>query len=127
MPLGSAQGSIDHRNLSQDPPVDPSKDKFALLPIIQKFATPRLQADLPCRQIETRHTNPDFCDRVDIIDKLDRALLRAPPELRHAAIYGLQGQGKSEVALQWTYMRKDRFDAIFWIQADTEAKLKQGD
>lgn len=115
---------------SRSSTMDSRPDNFALIPIIRKFATPRLQADLPCFMVETRLRNRDFCGRQDTLAKLDAALIPQehdePTKRRHAAIYGMPGLGKSEIAIQWVFTRQKHFDAIFWIQADSESKLKQG-
>ncbi|KAL8327943.1 hypothetical protein RB597_003991 [Gaeumannomyces tritici] len=42
---------------------------------------------------------------------------------RTFAICGPGGMGKTQVAGEFVYTRKDRFDVIFWVHADSSAKL----
>lgn len=74
--------------------------------------------------------------RDDILENLDRYLL--PPEdlmhssselttaPRHAVLCGLGGLGKTTLAMEYAFTRRDKFDAVFWIRADERAKLEDG-
>lgn len=42
------------------------------------------------------------------------------------AICGAGGMGKTQLAVEYVYTRRDRFDAIFWLNADKTAKLAEG-
>lgn len=45
--------------------------------------------------------------------------------LRQFALCGLGGLGKTEIALEFALQHKDDYDAIFWVRADTVAKLDE--
>ncbi|KAF5634007.1 hypothetical protein F25303_8936, partial [Fusarium sp. NRRL 25303] len=66
--------------------------------------------------------NEDLVHRRDLIDKLDRLL---PPTAgsRSAALWGLGGSGKTQIALDYAYRRCDADDecCVFWVHADSEA------
>ncbi|KAF5634005.1 hypothetical protein F25303_8938 [Fusarium sp. NRRL 25303] len=66
--------------------------------------------------------NEDLVHRRGLIDKLDRLL---PPTAgsRSAALWGLGGSGKTQIALDYAYRRCDADDecCIFWVHADSEA------
>jgi hypothetical protein len=101
------------------------------VPILEGFAVERKQAKLPCFMMSTFKQNTEFCGRRDILDTLDAVLLprqgALDPEsdgMRCAALWGTGGLGKTEIALQFAFTRKDRFDAVFWIRADDKEKLE---
>ncbi|KAF5633970.1 hypothetical protein F25303_8941, partial [Fusarium sp. NRRL 25303] len=66
--------------------------------------------------------NEDLVHRRDLIDKLDRLL---PPTAgsRSAALWGLGGSGKTQIALDYAYRRCDADDecCVFWVHADSKA------
>ncbi|RKL04135.1 hypothetical protein BFJ70_g17220 [Fusarium oxysporum] len=66
--------------------------------------------------------NEDLVHRRDLIDKLDR-LLPLTPGSRSAALWGLGGSGKTQIALDYAYRRCDADDefCVFWVHADSEA------
>jgi len=43
-----------------------------------------------------------------------------------AALTGLGGIGKSQLALEYAYRHRDRYPLVFWMQADSEAALNAG-
>lgn len=98
---------------------------------------PRPQPDLPCFSVEDSLKNKDFFGRQDVLERLDQILLpssltasasSSTPRIQHRcfALLGIPGVGKSEVAAAYAFSRKSKFDAIFWIQADTSMKLEDG-
>ncbi|PON20283.1 hypothetical protein TGAM01_v210834 [Trichoderma gamsii] len=65
--------------------------------------------------------NEDLVYRQDLIDKLDR-LLPLTPGFYSAALWGLGGSGKTQIALDYAYRRcNDSECCIFWVHADSEA------
>lgn len=93
-------------------------------------------AALPCFMMEERLTNKYFHGRVEVMAQLDTALLPGDPpqdvsydqpQPKHASLCGVGGVGKSEVASHFALTRQSEFDAIFWLSADTEEKLDEGD
>ncbi|KAL9573929.1 hypothetical protein ACKAV7_001921 [Fusarium commune] len=66
--------------------------------------------------------NEDLVRRRDLIDTLDK-LLPLTPGSRSAALWGLGGSGKTQIALDYVYRRCDADDecCVFWVHADSEA------
>ncbi|KAK2590017.1 hypothetical protein QQS21_012305 [Conoideocrella luteorostrata] len=66
--------------------------------------------------------NEDLVHRGDLIKRIDELL---PPTLGShcAALWGLGGSGKTQIALDYVYRRWDLDDEcnIFWVHADSEA------
>jgi hypothetical protein len=79
--------------------------------------------------------NPDFFGQEDVLRQMDEVLLPEPtdPEkttgtfqprgLRSFALCGMGGIGKTELAIEYIFSRQRKFDAIFWVYADTMRKL----
>ncbi|PCD20291.1 hypothetical protein AU210_016159 [Fusarium oxysporum f. sp. radicis-cucumerinum] len=66
--------------------------------------------------------NEDLVHRPDLIDRLDKLL--PPAQGWHsAALWGLGGSGKTQIALDYAYRRCDADDecCVFWVHADSEA------
>ena len=109
-----------------------STQGYEILPITEPLGTSQKQATLPCFMVSTFVQNQDFCGRSDILASLDAALLPIsdsvvsgmPGKMRHAALCGMGGIGKTETALHFIYTRRDKFDAIFWIRSDDRDKLE---
>ncbi|KPM42215.1 hypothetical protein AK830_g4365 [Neonectria ditissima] len=68
--------------------------------------------------------NEDVVHREDLVNKLDE-LLPLSTQPHCAALYGLGGSGKTQVALQFAYDRDKQDEhsrhSIFWVHADNEA------
>ena len=69
--------------------------------------------------------------REDILQLLDKTLFdvlydsfSAITEAKTFAICGPGGIGKTGIATQFAYTRRRRFDAIFWIRADSAIKIR---
>ncbi|KAL6691014.1 P-loop containing nucleoside triphosphate hydrolase protein [Trichoderma pleuroticola] len=65
--------------------------------------------------------NEDFISRSDIVGKLDQLLPRSS-EFYSAALCGLGGSGKTQIALDYTY-RRCGTHSVFWVHADTKATI----
>ncbi|OBT62906.1 hypothetical protein VE03_07906 [Pseudogymnoascus sp. 23342-1-I1] len=85
--------------------------------------SPYLEAQL--RQLPYDNTD-SFFGRNDVLDKISLAL---DPSARNKQQYftlsGLGGVGKSSVALAYANRSVCKYDAIFWVRAETEASLFQ--
>ncbi|KAJ4114785.1 hypothetical protein NW768_011339 [Fusarium equiseti] len=69
--------------------------------------------------------NEDLVYRRDLIDKLDKLLPQTTSEASRAALWGLGGSGKTQIALDYAYRRydTDKECSIFWVHADSEANF----
>ncbi|KAF6229946.1 hypothetical protein HO133_004283 [Letharia lupina] len=72
--------------------------------------------------------NYKFSGREDVLIGIDSALRPSKSSsnttgLVSCTIHGIGGVGKTQVALQYTYSCADKFDAIFWLRAETVAEL----
>ncbi|CAG7562668.1 unnamed protein product [Fusarium equiseti] len=67
--------------------------------------------------------NEDLVHRRDLIDKLDELLPQTTSGSYSAALWGLGGSGKTQIALDYAYRRcdADKECSIFWVHADSEA------
>ncbi len=72
--------------------------------------------------------------RTKILDKLSDVLIPRcinvieeirPREISYVVLCGLGGIGKTQIALEFAYSRKDKYDAVFWVAADTVAKIDE--
>jgi len=80
--------------------------------------------------------NKDFFGRTSILNEIDQWLLRPnvddisfssqPSAQKHLVLCGMGGIGKTSIAVEYAFSRRDHFDAIFWVRADETAKLEQG-
>ncbi|KAH8729983.1 hypothetical protein BGZ61DRAFT_530108 [Ilyonectria robusta] len=67
--------------------------------------------------------NEDVVRRSDLFAKLD-ALLPSTPKYGSAALWGLGGSGKTQIALEYAYRRcSDPACSVFWVHADNETTL----
>ncbi|KAJ3469775.1 hypothetical protein MRS44_003840 [Fusarium solani] len=66
--------------------------------------------------------NEDLVRRGDLVDRLDK-LLPQTPGSHSAALWGLGGSGKTQIALDYAYRRCDADEecCVFWVHADNEA------
>ncbi|KAJ0120519.1 tetratricopeptide repeat domain-containing protein [Diaporthe amygdali] len=98
---------------------------------------------MPFAHFASISRNPKFYGRHDILDEIDYAFgMKTRPEPdptdQHPSspigaeglnipktfvLCGMAGIGKTETAIEYAYSRRDKFDAIIWIYADTSRKL----
>lgn len=79
---------------------------------------------------KSRGSNSILFGPSDVLERIGDALLPGPQnstsdKVKVFAICGLGGVGKTEIAKEFMLRHKDEFDAVFWIQADDETKLKE--
>lgn len=119
-----------------DPTNIPSApDSFSIFSSVIDFKTYRAP-QLPCYMHRNHRRNPTFFGREEILEAIEKALL--PPSkdgscvraenksLRSYALCGMGGIGKTEIAIEFMFAQKEKFDAIFWLQADNTTKLREG-
>ncbi|KAL9028780.1 MAG: hypothetical protein Q9196_002903 [Gyalolechia fulgens] len=94
---------------------------------------------LPFSHIASISRNEGMYGQEDILDKIDHAFGLNNPTSNDVVqihdqdeglctpksyvLYGMGGIGKTETAIEYLYSRRDRFDAVIWIYADTSQKL----
>ncbi|KAI3585358.1 P-loop containing nucleoside triphosphate hydrolase protein [Fusarium oxysporum f. sp. albedinis] len=70
--------------------------------------------------------NEDFVPRPEISSKLEELLPKNSDDLRSAALWGLGGSGKTQIALDFAYSRYGKRQcSVFWVHADREATFAQ--
>jgi hypothetical protein len=120
---------------SNDPTYDSSGvNGWEVIPILKSFAVPRRFAKLPCFMMDTPVRNKDFFGRESILRKLDECLLplenvkfsSEPRTQKLVVVCCTAGIGKTSIAIEFAFARREKFDAIFWIRADEPANLEQG-
>ncbi len=68
--------------------------------------------------------NPNFTGRVDLLQELERRLVRgATAALLPEALHGMGGVGKSQLAIEYAYRNRAKFDVIWWIPAERSLKI----
>lgn len=126
---------LSTQNLSIEPTAGSSGVQgWDVVPLVDSFTPLRRVAKLPCFVVENLVPNRNFYARQSILEQLDRSLLPSqdlgfssePQEQRHAVLCGLGGLGKTSIAVEFTFSRRNHFDAVFWIRADELSKLDQG-
>lgn len=111
-PLGATDGS--------------TAPSFEIVPAVASFEIMARDPRLPCFSLGALKKMDQFCGREDVLKIIDDFLLPSSKsaELNHSeqlhsfAICGLGGMGKTEVAVEYAYTRREYFDAIFWLSAD---------
>ena len=70
--------------------------------------------------------NQHFVDRPNVFESLDRAIdeSKSSNECNPVTLCGLGGMGKSQIALEFCYRNKDKYQFLFWMEADTEVALQ---
>lgn len=94
--------------------------------LLQSSQAPTMVLQLPFRDFPYTR-NVQFCFRTQLLERLRSHLEPEQPKstLRTAGLYGLGGVGKTQLALEFAYRHTHGFDAIFWIKAETEAKIRE--
>jgi tetratricopeptide (TPR) repeat protein len=70
--------------------------------------------------------NPFFTGRAETLERLE-VLLQEKGEIaisQPQAVYGLGGIGKTQLALQYTYLHRKEYEAIFWVESEGEQELQ---
>ncbi|KAM0263381.1 hypothetical protein ACHAQJ_001237 [Trichoderma viride] len=66
--------------------------------------------------------NKELVDRPDLVAKLDSLLPQVSTSFNEAALWGLGGSGKTQIALDYAYRRCENAQcSVFWVHADTKA------
>jgi hypothetical protein len=62
--------------------------------------------------------NPQFTDRSESITRLAAELNLGPAAAVTQAIVGLGGIGKTQLVLEYCYLRRENYNVIWWIRAE---------
>ncbi|KAL6828664.1 P-loop containing nucleoside triphosphate hydrolase protein [Trichoderma camerunense] len=70
--------------------------------------------------------NEDLVNRPDLMKKLNELLPQTSRAYCNAALWGLGGSGKTQIALNYAYQRCDKRNcSVFWVHAGSEATFSQ--
>ena len=67
-------------------------------------------------------TTANFQDRPDLITRIDQSLARHPATAL-TALHGLGGIGKTQLALRYAQLRRERYAAGAWLAAESDVSL----
>ncbi|KAH7152007.1 hypothetical protein B0J13DRAFT_254112 [Dactylonectria estremocensis] len=92
----------------------------------QNFNFHNSRPSLSSCQVISYHRNGSFVDRFEITEKLKTMLSPTVKGDRTAALWGLGGSGKTNIALEFAYERShnDRC-SVFWVHVDNETTFTQ--
>ena len=93
--------------------------KLTLYLVSSPQAPPKPSSTVPFRR------DTDFVDRGDLLWRVDE---RCSQPAGRAALVGLGGVGKSQLAIEYTYRTRERSPDtwIFWVYASNAARFEQG-
>ncbi|KAF2120075.1 tetratricopeptide repeat domain-containing protein [Lophiotrema nucula] len=84
---------------------------------------------LPCFTVP-QYPNRDFVGRQDVLETMDKYLLPSGKlgssnmqGTRLFALCGMGGIGKTDLAVEYAHYRRDKFAAIFWLEAGGVSQL----
>ena len=107
------------------------ESNFEVASMSRQTTFQRQPSRFPCYIIPVAQ-NRDFFGRSEVLEQIDEIFfskehnnLQGNAETRTFAICGPGGMGKTQAAAEFVYSRQDKFDAIFWIHADSALKLQE--
>lgn len=103
--------------LAKDLQIQPSSDSNHLQRNDEAGVTFPIRTGIPSR-------NYTFVGREDILRELYGNLHRTSSGPGCCVLYGLGGVGKTETALEFTYMHRKDYDAVFWLPAERVPDLE---
>ena len=89
----------------------------------------RLKAEdiSPCRFLVPYERDEQFVNRDDVMSQLRNIICEVSPENNHrVALYGIEGVGKTQIALSYVYTYRTSYERIYWINAADETSLFSG-
>src|SRR5215472_19363711 len=74
------------------------------------------------------HQNKRFIGRKELLESLKATLFSLEPKTynHRIALYGLGGIGKTQIALEYVYLKQTYYERIYWVSADTQSALVAG-
>jgi tetratricopeptide (TPR) repeat protein len=71
--------------------------------------------------------NPNFTGREDLIDQLSRRLTAgSTTAVLPAALHGMGGIGKTQIAAEYIHRHLEEYDLVWWIQATQVVQIRAG-
>lgn len=71
--------------------------------------------------------NPNFTGRAELLDRLgERLTAGGTTAVLPAALHGMGGIGKTQMAVEYIYRHLHDYDVIWWIQATQQAQIRAG-
>jgi tetratricopeptide (TPR) repeat protein len=84
----------------------------------QTKGVPAVWGNVPMR-------NPIFTGREELLDQLSHRLATGGPTvILAAALHGMGGIGKTQIAVEYIYRRLQHYDIVWWIQAAQAAQIR---
>lgn len=110
------------RSAAVPPPASPAKPD----PVPQAAGPPASDPQFPCFMVHRHGQNTDFFGREEELLKLDQFLIHPHAgdlTIRRYALCGMGGIGKTDLALQFAHTRRDKFQAVFWVDAAEKSQI----
>ncbi|WP_279493586.1 FxSxx-COOH system tetratricopeptide repeat protein [Actinocrispum wychmicini] len=71
--------------------------------------------------------NLNFTGRAELLDQLSKRLVAGgTTAILPAALHGMGGIGKTQMAVEYIYRRLHRYDIVWWLQATQPAQIRAG-
>jgi hypothetical protein len=107
-----------------------SEDGYEVVKALPDGPPSRPGPKLPCKMLAPPENHRMFFGREDVLERIEDALSPSSTGinsegLKQFALSGLGGVGKTEVAYEFAFRSQDCYDAVFWVNADSEASLAQ--
>ncbi len=127
------QGSPDSPETDADPlgettTIDPSATRPSPLTEFAPVTSREKQAvDVPSVWGNVPARNPNFTGRADLLDRLrERLVAGGATAVLPAALHGMGGIGKTQMAVEYIYQYVRDYDIVWWIQASQQAQIRAG-
>lgn len=137
-PDGTSESSSRRQSesFSKDATAGSSEGEFEMIPQLPSASSVRQGSRLPCYILPISR-NKHFFGRVNVLRQIaetffpsseakDASQAGDANEAKSFAICGPGGMGKTQAAAEFVFTHKNKFDAIFWVFADTTEKLHEG-
>lgn len=66
--------------------------------------------------------NPNFTGRSDDLERLERGMTAGSRVIVHS-LHGMGGVGKSQLATEYAHRKADRYDLVWWVDAEKSATI----